>query len=232
MKIAIMQPYIFPYIGYFQLINAVDKFIIFDDVSYINKGWINRNNILLNNSTYMFTLPLKKSSQNKLINEIDISDDSNWKEKFLKTLQAAYSKAPNYSEVYNLADRILNSGLSKLSDFLRNSLSETLDYLGINTEIINSSSMYNNKELKGQERIIDICKQENANEYINPVGGMDLYNKERFKEDGINLSFLKTNDTRYEQFGGEFISNLSIIDVMMFNESTECRKLLDQYSLM
>lgn len=231
MKIAIMQPYIFPYIGYFQLINAVDKFIVFDDVSYINKGWINRNNILLNNSAYMFTVPLKKSSQNKLISEIDISDDSNWKEKFLKTLQAAYSKAPNYGEVYSLADKILNSGLSKLSDFLRNSLIGTLDYLGIETEIINSSRVYNNKELKGQERILDICKQENANEYINPMGGMGLYDKERFKIDGINLSFLKTDDISYEQFGGEFISNLSIIDVMMFNEATECRKLLDHYSL-
>ena len=118
MKIAVMQPYIFPYIGYFQLINAVDKFVIFDDVNFINKGWINRNNILLNNLPYLFTLPLKKSSQNKLINEIEIANDKIWNQKFLKTLQAAYSKAPNFSEVYNLVDRIVNSGLDKLSDFL------------------------------------------------------------------------------------------------------------------
>lgn len=226
-----MQPYIFPYIGYFQLINAVDKFVIFDDVSFINKGWVNRNNILLNNSPYLFTLPLKKSSQNKLINEIEITEDNNWNEKFLKTLQAAYSKAPNFKEVYNLADRVVNSGLSKLSDFLRNSLVETLHFLKIETSLEDTSSVYNNKELKGQERIIDICKQEKATEYINPIGGVNLYDKRSFKENGIDISFLQTDEIKYKQFKNEFVPNLSIIDVLMFNDSTDCRKLLTNYSL-
>lgn len=226
-----MQPYIFPYIGYFQLINAVDKFVIFDDVSYINKGWINRNNILVNGSPHLFTLPLKKSSQNKLIKETELSDDRNWNEKFLKTLQAAYSKAPNFSEVYELVEGVVNSGITNLSDFLKNCLLEVMNYLEINTEIVGSSSIYNNKELKAQERMIDICKQEKADGYINPIGGMDLYDKSDFKENGIELSFLQTGNIKYKQFSGEFIPNLSIIDVMMFNSREECRGLLSNYSL-
>lgn len=231
MKIAVMQPYLFPYIGYFQLIKAVDKFVIFDDVSYINKGWINRNNILVNGSPHLFTVPLKKSSQNKLINEIEVSDDRNWSEKFLKTLQAAYSKAPNFNEVYSLVEGVVNSGITNLSDFLKNSLLKVLGFLEINTRIVDSSSVYNNIELKAQERIIDICKQEKADGYVNPIGGMELYERNAFKEKGIELSFLQTGNVKYKQFSAEFIPNLSVIDVMMFNDRASLKNLLNQYTL-
>ncbi|MDR6194877.1 WbqC family protein [Siphonobacter sp. SORGH_AS_0500] len=100
MTLAIMQPYLFPYIGYFQLLNAVDKFVIYDDVAFINRGWINRNSILNNGKAQLFTVPLKEASQNKLIHEISIDTDQKWRDKLLKTIQQNYKKAPHFAAVF------------------------------------------------------------------------------------------------------------------------------------
>lgn len=231
MKIAIMQPYIFPYIGYFQLIAAADKFILYDDVSFINKGWINRNNILVNGQSHMFTIPLKKASQNKPINEIEVSEDIVWKEKLLKSIKQSYSKAPQFDEVFNLIEKVLGNRSGNVSGFIHNSLIKTLAKLNIDTQIIASSSVYNNSGLKAQERIIDICKRENADTYINPSGGVELYSESKFAANNINLKFLKPLLKPYRQFTGNFIPGLSILDVMMFNSSEEMQKLLYSYEL-
>jgi len=230
MKTAIMQPYFFPYIGYFQLINAADKFIILDDVNYINKGWINRNNILVNNKKTLFTLPLKNASQNKLINEVSISEDKKWSEKFLKTIMFSYKKAPFFSETFFLIEKILNFENELLSFFLYNSIKKTCAYLEINTEIIETSVGYNSK-FKADDKIIDICKKENTNTYINPIGGQKLYSREKFMQNGINLFFLQTNEIKYKQFHVDFIPFLSIIDLMMFNSVSEIKNILDNFEL-
>jgi len=228
MKLAIMQPYFLPYIGYFQLIKAVNLFIIYDDVQFIKRGWINRNYILSNENKLMFNLILNGASQNKLINEISVQTDQN---KLLKTIYHSYKKAPYFEFIYPLIKNILDFEDKNLAKFIGNSIIHICNYLKIDTEIIYSSSMEKNNELKGQEKIIHICKLLNADTYINAIGGQDLYDKESFKKACIDLKFIKNNSTPYTQFKNEFIPWLSIIDVMMFNSVDEINKMLDNYEL-
>ncbi|HEX8397609.1 MAG TPA: WbqC family protein [Pyrinomonadaceae bacterium] len=230
MKIAVMQPYLFPYIGYFQLLNAVDKFVVFDDVNFIKKGWINRNNILVNGQKYLFTVPLKDASQNKLIKEIEIAE-GDWQKKFLKTLSQSYKKAEFFDETFALIEKTVYSGESFIAKLILGSLLLLKDALGINTEIVPSSEIYNNRELKAQDRILDICKQEKASEYVNPAGGTELYDRRNFSENGVKLFFLKPQPFTYRQFGDEFVPHLSIIDVLMFNGAAGTRELLSKYDL-
>lgn len=231
MRIAIMQPYFFPYIGYFQLINAADKFIILDDVNFINRGWINRNRILVNGADKLFTMPLKDASQNKLIKDIEILADRAEKEKMVKTIEFAYKKAPLFSHAFPLLQQIIFQEDKNLSYFLYKSLVILNEYLGIKTEIVRSSSVYGNADLKGQEKILDICTKENAYEYINPIGGTELYDKQRFAEKNIALYFLKSGEIQYLQFKNEFIPWLSIIDVIMFNPVPKIQEYLKRYTL-
>lgn len=220
-----------PYIGYWQLINAVDTFVILDDVNYINKGWINRNNILVNEQAKLFTIPLTDASQNKKINEISISDDSKWSASLLKTIEYNYKKAPFYNQIFPLIEESVLFSDKNLSAFIYNSIKIVCNYLNIETQIIPSSSVYSNSELKSSARILDICIKANADEYINPIGGTELYQKEAFLGKGINLHFLKTSEIRYSQFSDTFIPWLSILDVMMFNSPDEIKSILEKHSL-
>lgn len=231
MRIAIMQPYFLPYIGYLQLMNVVDKFVLYDDVNYINKGWINRNRILVSGKEYLFTIPLKEASQNKLINEIYLSDDPKWRGKLLKTFEQAYKKAPFYLTAFAVTEKIINLDAEKVSDWIADSFAILAQYLNIQTEIVASSSIYQNTHLKGQERILDICQQEKADHYINPIGGTDLYDKSIFDKAGIQLNFLKSKPLIYSQFKNEFVPWLSIVDIMMFNDIPTIQGILNEYEL-
>lgn len=215
MKIAIMQPYLFPYIGYFQLIKAVDNFVFFDDVNYINKGWINRNRIL---NEQIFTLPLVKASQNRLIKDIEIFDSVNSKNKLLKNIFHAYKKAPYFAESYKILEEIILNPSTNLSDFVANSLIKISHYLEIKTHFLFSSQMNYDRSLDGQGKIISILKNFNNDslEYINASGGTALYDKNLFLENSMKLRFIKNKKIIYKQFSDDFIDNLSIIDVMMF----------------
>jgi len=228
MKLAIMQPYFLPYIGYFQLIKTADTFLIYDDVQFINGGWINRNYILSNGNKLMFNLILKGASVNKLINEISVQTDQN---KLLKTIYHSYKKALYFEFTYPLIENILDFKDKNLARFIGNSIIHICNYLKIDTEIIYSSSMEKNNELKAQEKIIHICKLMDADTYINAIGGQELYDKETFKQACIDLKFIKNNSTPYTQFKNEFIPWLSILDVMMFNSVEEINKMLDNYEL-
>lgn len=229
MKIAIMQPYIFPYIGYFQLISAVDTFIIYDDVSFINRGWINRNRILLNHAPYTFTIPLTGASQNKYIKDIEVNKEEKWKNKMIKQMTHAYKKAPFFEEVFPMVEKIICSQYSDIAKMSTESIKIVLDYLDIKTKIIESSTTYNNQELKGQYRIKDICIKENAKTYINPIGGMEIYDRNLFRNFDIELFFIKTAPIEYEQFKKEHVPYLSIIDVLMFNPKEKIISLLSKY---
>lgn len=231
MTAAIMQPYFFPYLGYWQLISASDKFIIFDDVNFIKKGWINRNRILLNGKDYLFTLPLRGASQNKHINEIELDDISNWSVKFVKTLETAYKKAPQFIPVFTLLTSCFEYENRNLSSFITNSVKTICSYLDIKTTIVESSALYNTAELKKDDKILSICRQEKAAHYINPSGGQELYQKEKFSQNNIELKFLKMREFQYKQFDNIFVPALSIIDVLMFNEKDTVKKLLLQYDL-
>ncbi len=223
-----MQPYFFPYIGYWQLINAVDTFVIFDDVNYIKKGYINKNSILISNEPKNIVLELLKVSQNKLINEIEVGNNTN---KILKTIQRTYSKAPYYNDVYPILEKILMQKEKNLAKFIGNSIQIISFYLNINTHYIYSSSIEKNESLKSQEKIIDISNKMDAKIYINAIGGMKLYEKEKFTDNNIKLKFIKSGLSSYSQFENKFIPNLSIIDIMMFNDVNEIKKMLDNYEL-
>ncbi len=229
-----MQPYIFPYIGYFQLLNAVHKFVFYDDVNFIKQGWINRNKILVSGKEFLFTFPIQNISPNRKINETEISlrQFDKWQKKFLKTLNSSYAKAPHYDEVMSLIQNIFNEEQNNISSLAISSIRKVCDYLHMETKYELSSEKYSeSKGMEKADRLIDICKKNNSTEYLNPIGGREIYSKEEFAEKGIELKFLSTNKIEYKQFGNEFIPNLSIIDVMMFNSVKEIHKMLSRYEL-
>ncbi|MCL2718596.1 MAG: WbqC family protein [Lachnospiraceae bacterium] len=230
MKIAIMQPYLFPYIGYFQLINAVEKFVILDTVSYIKKGWINRNRILVNGTPHLFTISIKAKSQNILIKDILLDNDKNDVENLLKTIYLNYKKAPYFKNVYELIEESLMKKHNKIVDLILSSIGVINHYLDISTKIIHTSTGYNT-DISGQERIIKICNCEKATHYINPIGGIELYNNELFSRNGLELSFLKTKPLEYKQFANIFEPNLSIVDLLMFNSPDKVAEMLMEYEL-
>ena len=231
MKLAIMQPYFFPYIGYFQLINSVDKFVFYNDVNYIKSGWINRNNILVNGEKKYFTLKLRGASSFKKINQIGISDRNN---KLLKTLFQSYSKAPYFDKVYPIIEDVFSSIThnSLISEIAAISVIKTSEYLDLKTIFeFSSQKYYDTKDFEKAERLINICKLNNINTYINAVGGKELYSKQEFTKNEIDLCFLKSKIIEYKQFGNKFIPYLSIIDVMMFNSPEVILKMLNNYEL-
>lgn len=228
MKIAIMQPYFFPYIGYWQLISSVEKFIIFDDVNYIKKSYINRNTILVNKESQRVTLELIGASQNKNINELIVGNNIN---KLLKTIEFNYKKAPFFTEVFDLLKDVFNQKEDNLAIFLGNSLEAVSTYLEIETNFIYSSSIEKDDTLKAEAKILDIVKKQKAKIYINAIGGKSLYSKAFFSTEDISLNFLEAGIKPYKQFGNNFIPNLSIIDIMMFNSVEEIKYMLNQYRL-
>lgn len=235
MKVAVMQPYLFPYIGYFQLAYAVDKFVFYDDVNFIKQGWINKNNILVNGVAASFTLPLVKASSNKLINETAFTVDEKWFKGFEQTLFFNYKNAPFYKETMEVVFTVLElrKSVSVISELASASVKTVCSYLEMKTVFENSSEKY--KATKGMERarrLIEIAKLNHSDNYINPLGGMELYTKEEFLGSGIHLDFIKSGEVRYKQFKEPFVPWLSIIDVMMFNSVESINKsLLPAYTL-
>lgn len=242
MTLAIMQPYFLPYIGYLQLMYTTDRFIFYDDVAFINRGWINRNRMLVNGKEYLFTIPLKDASQNKMIREIMLSDDPKWRGKLLKTVEQSYRKAPYYETVMPMIEKIVNFPAEKdadvsIADYIFHSFTELTAYLGITTALVPSSVVYENSHLKAQERILDICKQEGATQYINPIGGQELYDKDRFAEEGVQLHFIQSKRVEYNQRIGKtgpdaFVPWLSILDILMMSEVNEIRGMLNDFTLL
>ncbi|MDB5776795.1 MAG: WbqC-like protein [Herbaspirillum sp.] len=215
MKIAVMQPYFFPYIGYWQLIHEVDCFVIFDDVNYINKGWINRNRLLINGEPAFITLPLQGASQNKKICDIDVCPASQWLGKLSRTVELTYKKAPCFQEVFPLVGQLLAYERTNLADYLAHHLQTLARFIGIDTRFVVTSRGYGNADLAAQERIIDICKREQSTVYINPQGGQALYDPAQFRDAGIDLRFLAMRPVAYPQRTNGFVPNLSIIDALM-----------------
>ncbi|MBR1945381.1 MAG: WbqC family protein [Alphaproteobacteria bacterium] len=229
MKVCVMQPYFFPYLGYWQMISAVDTFVIFDDVNYINKGWINRNNILVNGQAWMFTLPLDKASQNKLINEIELGGDLKTREKILRTVQMSYKKAPFYDVIYPLVEKAFLNPQKNLALFLKDHFESVFDFLDIKTKIILSSDVEKDNSLKGQDKILQICRKLDCDTYINTIAGEELYSYDAFAKQNMQLRFIKMKPVEYAQYKQPFVPNLSFIDVMMFNDKARIKDLLLQY---
>lgn len=232
-KIAIMQPYFFPYIGYFQLINAVDEFVIYDNIQFTKKGWINRNRILVNGKVDYISLPIKKDSDYLNVNQRFLSDS--WsvdRKKILNRVTESYRKAQKFDQIYPLFEKCLNTEEINLFDFIHYTLKETLSFMDISTKITISSSIDINQDLKSEQKVVAICKAQNATIYINPIGGVELYSKERFKSNEITLQFHKSNPINYNQLKNEFVPWLSILDILMFNSRESVKSFLNDYQLL
>jgi len=234
MTVAIMQPYIFPYLGYYQLVNAVDIFVFFDDVNYINKGWINRNNILQQDKPLKFTVPLAKASQNRLINEIEISEYSKWRKDFLKSVEISYKKAPQFAFIFNWLNEFFTREYVLISDLAADSVKAVAKLLELPVMFKNSGSLNykNDVTQNGEQKILKLCKILRAQKYMNPKNGIDLYNSDAFNAENIQLKFINMHEINYPQFlKNVFVPNLSIVDVLMFNSIDDIKNLLTEYSL-
>lgn len=230
MKVGIMQPYFLPYIGYFQLLNAVDKYVIYDNIQYTKKGWINRNRILQNGKDLLVSIPLEKDSDYLDVKDRFVSKGFD-RRKLLNQIRESYRKAPYFEIVMPMVESIINSESDNLFQYIYNSVQNICQYLNIDTEIVISSSLAIDHSLKGQDKVIAICKELQATDYINAIGGQELYDKDDFKKENIGLHFLSTNPIEYRQFKNEFVPWLSILDVMMFNSVDEIGEMLVNYKL-
>lgn len=233
MKVALMQPYFFPYIGYFQLIHAVDEFIVFDQAQYIRRGWINRNRLLTAHKESIYiNVPVHKAPRETKIKDIVIDSTSNWKETMYHHL-SYYRKAPNYAFVMNFLNDCFNSNHSNLSELNTSLLKKVCDLLEINTKFTVLSERFPmlNEINAPDEWGIEVSKALNATTYINAIGGMEFYDQQKYKANGLDIEFIKTDLKPYKQFRDVFVPGLSIIDVMMFNQPKEIKEMLEIHEL-
>ena len=226
-----MQPYFFPYIGYWQLIRAVDRFVVYDDVNYIKGGWINRNRILVNSKPVYITVPLLHSSPNKRICDIALQPSPIWRSKLLKTIEMNYRKAPYFNEVYPVIEALICHESENLSDYLAHQLRSLAEFMGIKTEFVLTSRIYGNSDLSGQGRLLDICIHDEATTYINPQGGRALYDAEAFRRAGVDLRFICMRTLPYKQRSDGFVPSLSVIDTLMEIGPVKIKHHLDTFDL-
>ena len=224
------QPYLLPYLGYWQLIHAADRFLIADDYDFIKAGWVNRNRILLNGAPHYFRVEMVEHTPSRLIMDKRVAMKPLWRQDKLRTLEMAYHKAPCFAEGYALAERILNCPERNLSLFLENSIREVCAYLGITTPMSHSSERPGNSLLKREERIYDFCSRLGADTYINLPGGQKLYSFGEFARHGIRLRFIQPVLKPYRQFGERFVERLSILDAIMFNPPDALHAMLDDFT--
>lgn len=231
MNIGIMQPYLLPYIGYWQLIESVDQFVLYDNIEYTKKGWINRNRYLLNGKDRVFSLPLKSDSDYLYIKDRKISESFK-RQNLLNQFANAYRKAPFFKQCFPVLESIILKGDDNLFLYLASSINLICTSLDIKTKIIVSSAInVDHEKLRSQDKVLAICKEMNASGYINAAGGIALYERSRFKHEGVELQFIKPKEIRYRQFDQEFVPNLSIIDVLMFNSKERVKGFLTEFEL-
>lgn len=227
MKLGIMQPYFLPYIGYFQLIASVNQFIVYDNIKYTKKGWINRNRMLLNDTDAMFSLPLKKGSDSLDVVARDLATEFD-RIKLLNQFKGAYGRAPQFELTYPVLERIVQHEDANLFRYIHHSIVRLCEYLGIKTEIRISSELAIDHDLRGQDKVLALCKAAGADTYINTIGGVELYAKDDFRNQGIDLQFIKARPFEYVQFGAPFVPWLSIVDVLMFNPLNTVRSYINE----
>jgi hypothetical protein len=226
MKVAIMQPYFFPYIGYFQLIGSVDVFVIYDNIKFTKKGWINRNRFLRNGTDCVFTVPVQKDSDALDVKDRAVAADFS-RGKLVNQLREAYRRAPHFLESFPVVEKAVMAPRQNLFEYVHGSVLEVCRYLGIGTRIVPSSTLAIDTALKAQDRVVALCKAAGASTYVNAIGGQTLYTQDEFRAQGMELKFLKTHPIEYPQFGDPFVPWLSIIDVMMFNPIARIREFLE-----
>jgi hypothetical protein len=227
MRLGIMQPYFLPYIGYWQLLAAVDQFVIYDNIQYTKKGWINRNRFLRDGKDVYFTVPIKKGSDYLDVVERTVADDFD-ADQLLRSWAAAYRRAPHLDEALPLLERIARAPLSNLFEYVVNSVTEIAGFLDIRTPIVVSSTVPIDHSLRAEGKVVALCAALGADRYLNPIGGVELYSGAAFAAHSITLEFLRPRPREYAQLGHPFVPNLSIVDVLMFNSKATVREMLSE----
>lgn len=254
MKLAIMQPYFFPYIGYFQAIKSVDKYMLYENLDYITEGWMHRNRILVkyDKPVYIF-ISLSQKSSNKKIYDIKLDTNSNWRKRIINSIKYNYGGSKFFNDIFPIIEKIINAEYEYLYDYNINCIVSICDYLSIRTKILTHNEKYRELESelclidsndyslfpdllltkpdKKTARVLAICKNEKADVFINAIGGTNLYNTEEFAKYGIKLHFINTLHFEYKQFSKTFVPNLSIIDVLMHCGKEKTEELLENYKL-
>ncbi|WP_107942070.1 WbqC family protein [Metasolibacillus fluoroglycofenilyticus] len=235
MKVAIMQPYFFPYLGYFSLIKNTDQFILFDTVQYMRHGWIERNRILKPQEGWQYVqAPLMKHSKSTSIKDIQIKNEDNWKERIIRQLEHYKKKAPYYNEVISVVRLALELDTDSIVKLNENILKVVCAYIGIDlsVKVFSEMDITIKKVHAPDEWALNICESLGGiQEYWNPQGGIEFFNRKKYSDAGLTINFLKINLESYSQKRRAFEAGLSIIDVMMFNSPEEIRKMLDNYEL-
>lgn len=236
MRIAIMQPYFFPYLGYISLIKHTDQFILFDTVQFIRHGWIERNRVLKPDEGWQYIqVPLHKFSRDTLIKDVKINNTSNWSKKILAQIAHYKKKAPFYYKTVEVLQGIFNESYDDMVSFNSVALKEVCNYLeiDIHIDVFSQMELLIKQVNAPDEWALNICKElGNVSEYWNPPGGQDFFDKKKYDNANIDLKFHSLNLSEYNQKNNEFVSGLSIIDVMMFNSKEEINKMLDNYMLL
>lgn len=240
MSLGLMQPYLFPYLGYFQLMNCVDTYVFYENVQYIKNGWVNRNRIFVNvkkNQTHYFTFSVAKEHYKK---NIDQRHYSNLKEdcnKLKRNLFQSYRDALNFEEAYELIEDILDFQNDNVAYFNMNANHKIAEYLGVTTKItcmetVKDAAFWEKfTQLNHEDKVIHICKYFKENSYINAINGMSLYHRDFFAAKGIDLKFIKMKEVEYSQFSKQFVPCLSILDVIMHNKLQDSKEMLERYQL-
>jgi hypothetical protein len=234
-RIAIMQPYFFPYIGYWQLINAVDVFVIYDDGYFIKNGWMHKNRIMNYSSDGARDIYLQirnKSGLGKNTRDIQLLFDINFRKKTLREIETRYHRAPYFKEIMDVITPVFLNSNENMVEYLYDEILRVCKYLNIKTKLILSSTINKSDLDCVEQKAFRICHTVGIYEYINPIGGVEFYNKEFWLKNGVSISFLKRDEIEYQQFNNRFIPDLSIIDIMMFNSPEEIGELLTKYHLL
>ncbi len=230
--IAMMQPYLFPYLGYFQLIATADVFVLGDDLQYIRSGWVNRNRILANGEPKLITFPLKKDRFELPINQRQLCDTfSNEAERLIRQITQSYQKAPYFAQVMPLIERLIRFPQQNIALYAEHAIREMCAYLHITTPIMRGSDLNVGTPTDKQDRVIRIAQTFAATTFINPEGGSVLYDRALFAQHGLTVHFFRMDPVVYRQFKQPFVANLSIIDVLMFNCVEQIQQMLSCYTL-
>ncbi len=236
MKVGIMQPYTFPYLGYFQLINYVDKWVVFDDAQFISKGWVNRNRILhpdIKKEWQYFTVPVKKHSRESRIKAVEINEEKPWRDEFLGKLTSYKKKAPFYAETVEFIGDCISFNGGSLSEWIIYTLENTCAYLNIpfDHSVFSETEMSTDNVQHAGQWALEIADTLGADEYVNPPGGYTIFNENEFQEKNIELKFLKPDLIPYVQRRDGFVPGLSIVDVMMWNDKDKIHRLLTDFEI-
>ncbi|MHB9799777.1 WbqC family protein [Pseudomonas sp. MT3] len=230
--VSLMQPYLFPYLGYFQLIAASSLFLLGDSLQYTRRGWINRNRLLVGGQPWSFSFPLEQGSRSQAINERLLSTQMRpTSQRLLHTIRHAYSRAPCYRQVFPLVEEILEHPERNLARFAEHSIRRICHYMGIDTPIERVSELDLAPDIDRDRRLIEAVRRSGGDVYLNPEGGRHLYCPDLFHTHGVELRFLRMDELSYRQFDDNFVPSLSIIDVLMFNPPDEMQRLLGRYSV-